>query len=699
MTVTDKACRNDYVQVTPGTNVTFPYTFRIFEDTELLVYVDDVLQDLTDDYTVTGADDPDGGNVVFVTAPTTAAVVAIVCNIASEQPTSFADAGPFPAEDVELALDRAVMLGKQVEEKLGRVVQLPVTVTGTGVLEDAPAEGTVLGWAGGKLKNLAAATAALASDLLSSALAKGDALITVKQNLTGAVATSQHEVNSRLVSVADFGAVGDGSTDDTAAIQAAIDALTAGGMLLFPAGDFKITAALTIAVDGVGVKGAGAGVSIIRAFGGGYNALSLVPPSGTLGFISVRALTITGLDGARTGTGHGIYMHRGVYCLFEHLSVSYHPESGIYLEDSISNAVRDCYILENGAGISLVDTLGGYTNHNRLEGNAIYNHTDYGVLIDGGESNHVTRTWFENIESAAMTATHVAIHSTAHTANGNVIAYNNFAKTQTATSHGIDLLGATLDVFRTHIVGNHFALTTSGGDGIRLDETNTTLITGNHFSTVGTACYAIVLVSDTETRRTTIPPTNTGTLVVSGKGLQTVQAISDTTNSRIDYRAKLRVEKGTSEDYSPVQTTASVITTAVKTVGAGEDVLMTYDLPANSMVVTGSGVKITAWGTAANNVNAKTLKLYFGSAVILTTALTASQVDTWRIEATVLRTGASTQDYSAQLLQAGTAALVDVENGALTQTETAAITIKCTGEATTNDDIAQEGMVVSFIHA
>ena len=51
-----------------------------------------------------------------------------------------------------------------------------------------------------------------------------------------------------LVSVHDFGAAGNGITDDTAAIQGAINACltTAGGHLYFPAGTYKISAALVI---------------------------------------------------------------------------------------------------------------------------------------------------------------------------------------------------------------------------------------------------------------------------------------------------------------------------------------------------------------------------------------------------------------------------------------------------------------------
>lgn len=56
------------------------------------------------------------------------------------------------------------------------------------------------------------------------------------QSGSGAVArTVQDALRERLVSVMDFGATGDGSTDDAAAIQAAVDSLgTGGGTIFFP---------------------------------------------------------------------------------------------------------------------------------------------------------------------------------------------------------------------------------------------------------------------------------------------------------------------------------------------------------------------------------------------------------------------------------------------------------------------------------
>jgi hypothetical protein len=69
-------------------------------------------------------------------------------------------------------------------------------------------------------------------------------------------------IQASPVNVMDFGAKGDASTDDTAAIQAAIDSLTSaaftGGILFFPPGFFVVSSALTI-TKGISVLGSGIG--------------------------------------------------------------------------------------------------------------------------------------------------------------------------------------------------------------------------------------------------------------------------------------------------------------------------------------------------------------------------------------------------------------------------------------------------------
>lgn len=164
------------------------------------------------------------------------------------------------------------------------------------------------------------------------------------------------------------------------------------------------------------------------------------------------------------------------------------------------------------------------------------------------------------------------------------------------------------------------------------------------------------------------------------------------------HGAAASVLMGGSTTAAPAVTTANVNTTAVGNAGVGEDNLISYALPASSLSAAGKGVHIVAWGITANNGDAKTVKLYFGSVAILTNALTVSVAGKWRIEADVFSTGTDAQDYCAQLVTTGAAdvALNDVEIGTATQDDGAAITIKCTGEGTSNNDIVQEGMVITF---
>lgn len=67
------------------------------------------------------------------------------------------------------------------------------------------------------------------------------------------------------LSVKDYGATGDGSTDDAAAINTAIAALTSGGDLYFPAGTYIVGSQITVGVSNVRLYGAGQGASVIKA--------------------------------------------------------------------------------------------------------------------------------------------------------------------------------------------------------------------------------------------------------------------------------------------------------------------------------------------------------------------------------------------------------------------------------------------------
>lgn len=99
---------------------------------------------------------------------------------------------------------------------------------------------------------------ALAAELANqSDITLGDAMIGFKQTyalgiMPGAVGKTLNNKMQDLVSVKDFGAKGDGTTDDTSAIQAAINlACIYGGDVYLPAGTYKISAALVFTMNSV----------------------------------------------------------------------------------------------------------------------------------------------------------------------------------------------------------------------------------------------------------------------------------------------------------------------------------------------------------------------------------------------------------------------------------------------------------------
>lgn len=101
--------------------------------------------------------------------------------------------------------------------------------------------------------------------------------VSYNEGSTGAVNTNVEKKLQEYVSVKDFGAVGDGVADDTAALQLAFDNLDTldGGNLYFPTGTYKITEAIrlgtgtsTITASNINIIG-GPDVIIYNTFGGG----------------------------------------------------------------------------------------------------------------------------------------------------------------------------------------------------------------------------------------------------------------------------------------------------------------------------------------------------------------------------------------------------------------------------------------------
>lgn len=341
-----------------GVTTNFSYDFLLLDEADLLVYVDNVLKSLATDYTLTGIGNPAGGEVVFATAPATSAAVLFQRSVVLERQTDYQYAGDFQSDTVNRDFDRLMMAHQDTRVLAGRTIRLPPSETSTGPLPSVAARALkALGFdaAGNPVAIAGAGDASQLALLLQddsesangsglvgfdpslsypadtigarlSGLAdvadstKGAALAGYKAAYTGAVGRTLAARLGDVVSVKDFGAKGDGATNDAAAFQAAIDYCEAqgGGTVFVPRGRYMIGSALAMKRK-VGVEGAGIDATILQpTFSGVLFSIDLTYLTPVAGFpdasVYWRKLTIDCV--AQTGVT-GIKM---VQCRFSEIS-------------------------------------------------------------------------------------------------------------------------------------------------------------------------------------------------------------------------------------------------------------------------------------------------------------------------------------------------------------------------------------------
>jgi Pectate lyase superfamily protein len=192
-----------------------------------------------------------------------------------------------------------------------------------------------------------------------------------------------------------YGATGNGTTDDTAAIKAAITAATTstvGGTIYFPVGKYLISSSLPCGGNysngGLEFRGAGYSSEITLANSANCYMFDMGNATGgpvlTVGArFSDLYLNCNGANQATSSTnGGGIYARGAVWCLFEHLWIEEPWEGGIrFYQDGLGNyghhnTIRDC-LFRDGANVSAHGQ--GWAvkleqcDENTLEGNTFQN--------------------------------------------------------------------------------------------------------------------------------------------------------------------------------------------------------------------------------------------------------------------------------------------------------------------------------------
>ena len=157
-----------------------------------------------------------------------------------------------------------------------------------------------------------------------------------------------------IFNVKAFGAKGDGVTDDTAAIQAAIDSIgSEGGVVFLPLGSYKLTDTITLRpllrLKGSTRRG---GTHLMCQHEGDGFVFSY--PSETLAQIMIENMQIEGFKGSYS-TGHGIYFKNGFDAEFRSVVINNFPEDNIRIEDGWHIYIRDVYSAHAGSNCFYID--------------------------------------------------------------------------------------------------------------------------------------------------------------------------------------------------------------------------------------------------------------------------------------------------------------------------------------------------------
>lgn len=256
------------------------------------------------------------------------------------------------------------------------------------------------------------------------------------------------------ISVKDFGANGDGVTDDGAAIQAAIDASPVGGTVMFPQGVYLVSSRIKLRAqrtyrgswpggDNIGVNG-----SVIKAangsnFVGGVVVSSEWANNSAYGEgLNIFDLGVDGNRANNTGSAAGILL-MNQQCLLSNVWVrncngdgiawtNIKSDSSVMTVNHVENRVERCHIYNvGGAGIRTIDTGGRYTDgfitdtiirgagsHGiqiersagwRISGNHLYTIAGHGIYVQFPNAVRVSDNYVEDFGQGQTTGTWNAI--------------------------------------------------------------------------------------------------------------------------------------------------------------------------------------------------------------------------------------------------------------------------------------------------
>lgn len=329
-------------------------------------------------YTVSGGDGSTG-TVSVETSPTdytpaSGETLTIVSNLSDLQNTSLPLGGEFPSSSVEQQFDKTVRLVQQLSEEVGRAMLFPVSDADSNI-------GDFASIADRKGKTLGFNSSTGAPEVVEPSNSS-------PTEVTATGSTTARTLADRfadVVNVLDYGAAGDGATDDTGSFNTA---LALGKAVIVPEGTYKITGTLAMAS---GARLLGFGRGSILAFSSFPDNDSLITFAGTN---AVEDLKITVTD-----PGTGTYTLMFVWAT-------------TCSDVVIRNNYLDMGVTESGGSLNIAGQLFSIpesgTQNNVLIENNYFTNFKFGILktntSTASNSNWIFRgNTFETFHSPAVT--------------------------------------------------------------------------------------------------------------------------------------------------------------------------------------------------------------------------------------------------------------------------------------------------------
>ena len=267
----------------------FAYPFLIFVKTDITVDVNGTTLVVDVGFTVSDVGNINGGNVTLTAGSTAGDIVTIFRSQGFDRETDYQESGDFLSETVNDDFNRMILMLQQNREELSRTLQYPIDdiagLNNLPVFADRPNKFLGFDTSGNPIAIANNTNSGVSTTVSSIATLKNESTVDGKSvfvtgyfnDSDGGGGHYQFDLSSVAtdnggtivapnvgsgrwilsatspVSVKQFGATGDGITDDTAAIQAAVSA----GISFFPAGIYITTSIITVSVFPMVFEGPG----------------------------------------------------------------------------------------------------------------------------------------------------------------------------------------------------------------------------------------------------------------------------------------------------------------------------------------------------------------------------------------------------------------------------------------------------------